>query len=66
MMVQKFCRLTGKLFFVRPRDRKTVHFSMQGKLALNRRQADVDAWSFDFPVNTTTGNYEHHSELSFV
>ncbi|MFT8932340.1 MAG: hypothetical protein ABF976_11855 [Acetobacter syzygii] len=53
MMVEKFCRITQKLFFVRPKEKRTVHYSLQGLLTINKRQADVDNWEMSGTLNSS-------------
>ncbi|MBS0987793.1 hypothetical protein JK182_03690, partial [Acetobacter okinawensis] len=64
MMVQKLCRLTKKLFFVRPRDTRTVHYSFQGRIALNRRETKMDDWSIGGSVTNTSKDFL--TKISFI
>lgn len=44
-MVEKRCPTRGKLFFVRPRDRRSVHVSKEGRKTIARRQVNEFAYA---------------------
>lgn len=41
-IVRKICKITGRPFFVRPRDVRKIHYSFLGKLFLARRRGTLE------------------------
>ena len=41
-LIRKICRITGRPFFVRPREARKIHYSFLGRLFLSRRRATLD------------------------
>ena len=68
MMVEKICRITGKIFFVRPKDRRTVHFSFLGRLSLRKRQEEADSaiWGVNYDAMVSCQNTKESDQLLFA
>jgi hypothetical protein len=41
-LIRKICRITGRPFFVRPREARKIHYSFLGKLFLARRSGTLE------------------------